>query len=191
VAVWLKTERLLIRTWIESDKPPMAAINRDPENNRYFTRMLDQQQTIDFIDEQNAHYAQDKIGLLAVERKEDRQFMGYCGLSVPKFEAHFTPCVEIAWKLDRRFWEKGYATEAARAVLAYGFTELKLKEIVALTAGINLASRAVMTKIGMHRDPRDDYKHPKLDENDPLSDLVLYRIHQKQHMDALLPSITL
>lgn len=178
--VWLETPRLTLRSWEPDDIPQMASINRDRDNNLYFTRLLDDAQTHAFANEQNDSFARTQMGLMAVERNEDRQFMGYCGLAVPKFEAHFTPCVEIAWKLGKAFWGCGYATEAARAVMAYGFDTLKLNEIVALTASINMASRAVMTKLGMRHDPKDDYKHPNLNKNDRLSDLVLYRLTRQE-----------
>src|SRR5438552_3901183 len=103
-------------------------------------------------------------------------FAGFVGLSVPRFESHFTPCVEIGWRLAAPYWGRGYATEGARAALAVGFETLGLGEIVSSTVPANLRSRRVMEKIGMARDPDDDFDHPALPEGHRLRRHVLYRI---------------
>jgi RimJ/RimL family protein N-acetyltransferase len=103
------------------------------------------------------------------------RFAGFIGLSIPSFEAPFTPCVEIGWRLDPEHWNCGYATEGARAVLEYGFVSLQLDEIVSFTAPGNLRSRRVMEKIGMAHSPSDDFDHPALPEGHPLRRHVLYR----------------
>jgi RimJ/RimL family protein N-acetyltransferase len=102
-------------------------------------------------------------------------FIGFVGLSVPTFEAHFTPCVEIGWRLAQEHWGQGYATEAARAAIDFGFQKFELSEIVSFTVPDNLRSRAVMERIGMTRSPADDFDHPALPENHPLRRHVLYR----------------
>ena len=123
-----------------------------------------------------AHFDQHGFGLWAVEVPEVAPFVGFVGLSVPRFEAHFTPCVEIGWRLAAEHWGKGYATEGARAVLAFGFETLQLGEIVSFTTAGNLPSRRVMEKIGMTHDPADDFDHPALPEGHPLRRHVLYRV---------------
>ena len=106
-------------------------------------------------------------------------FVGVIALAVPNFEAHFTPCVEVGWRLARDYWGRGYATEGARECLRFGFRELGLDEIVSLTAVPNARSQAVMRRLGMTRDPADDFDHPKLPEGHPLQRHVLYRLDCK------------
>ena len=113
--------------------------------------------------------------------------IGFLGLIPPSFEAHFTPAIEIGWRLASLHWNKGYATEGARAVLDYAFKQLKLDEIVSFTVPHNLASRRVMEKIGMHHNPNDDFDHPKLDQNSPLKRHVLYRIAKIDYLNQQKP----
>jgi len=103
-------------------------------------------------------------------------FIGVVGLETVSYQAHFTPAVEVAWRLARAYWGKGYATEAAQAALDYGFEQLGLDEIVALTVPANWRSRRVMERLGMTRVPKDDFDHPKLPDG-PLKRHVLYRLH--------------
>jgi len=103
-------------------------------------------------------------------------FAGFVGLAVPRFEAHFTPAVEVGWRLDAEWWGRGYATEAAREALRFGFTEAGLAEIVSFTAPANEPSRAVMRRIGMTHDPAGDFDHPALPPGHHLRRHVLYRL---------------
>jgi RimJ/RimL family protein N-acetyltransferase len=121
------------------------------------------------------HFARHGFGLWAVEVPGVADFIGFVGLSVPQFEAPFTPCVEIGWRLAFEHWGKGYATEAARAALDFGFQHLSLKEVVSFTVPANRRSRAVMERIGMTRNPLEDFDHPSLPEGHPLRRHVLYR----------------
>ena len=123
-----------------------------------------------------ARMEEEGFGLWAVEVVDGAPFIGFIGLSVPRFETHFTPCVEVGWRLSRENWGYGYATEGALASLAFGFDTLGLDEIVSFTAPGNVRSRAVMERIGMTRDPQDDFDHPSLPEGHPLRRHVLYRI---------------
>ena len=116
------------------------------------------------------------FGHWAVEVPGRADFIGYVGLSVPQFEAHFTPCVEIGWRLARDHWGSGYASEAARAALDFGFRNLGLDQIVSFTVPGNWRSRRVMERIGMCGTPHDDFDHPALPEGHPLRRHVLYRI---------------
>ena len=121
------------------------------------------------------HFDRHGYGLWAVEVPGVADFIGFVGLAVPRFESHFTPCVEIGWRLAREHWGRGYATEAAHAALEFGFLDLALNEIVSFTATTNRRSRAVMERIGMTRSPDDDFDHPSLPEGHPLRRHVLYR----------------
>ncbi len=112
-------------------------------------------------------------------------FIGFVGLSVPSFTAHFTPCVEIGWRLVKEHWGSGYASEAAEACLRFGFEKLTLKQIVAFTVPLNKRSIGVMERIGMSRDPADDFDHPKLPPGNPLQRHVLYRINCTDWLNRL------
>ena len=103
------------------------------------------------------------------------RFAGFVGLKVPMFDAHFMPAVEIAWRLARWSWGRGFATEAATAALGFGFREVGFEEVVSFTAVPNVRSQAVMRRLGMTHDPADDFDHPGLPEGHQLSRHVLYR----------------
>ena len=102
-------------------------------------------------------------------------FVGFIGLHPPTFETHFTPCVEIGWRLSADHWNRGYATEGARAAMAFGFETLGLSEIVSFTVPGNVRSRRVMEKLGMSRSAVDDFDHPSLPEGHRMRRHVLYR----------------
>ncbi len=114
-------------------------------------------------------------GLWALEVRATGEFVGFTGLAVPSFSAHFTPAVEVGWRLARSAWGMGYATEAGLASIAFGFQDAGLAEIVSFTSVANVRSRAVMERIGMTHDPADDFDHPALPEGN-LRAHVLYRI---------------
>lgn len=114
--------------------------------------------------------------MFAAERREQGDLVGFIGLNVPRFEAAFTPCVEVGWRLAPHVWGQGLATEGALACLGHGFGTLGLTEIVSFTAGLNLRSQRVMQRIGMTHDPADDFEHPKLPDGHPLRPHVLYRV---------------
>jgi len=115
------------------------------------------------------------FGQWVVELPGATSFLGVVGLETVSYQAHFTPAVEVAWRLARPFWDRGYATESARAAVDYGFDELGLREIVALTVPANQRSRRVMERLGMTRAPEDDFDHPRVPEG-PLKRHVLYRL---------------
>jgi ribosomal-protein-alanine N-acetyltransferase len=122
------------------------------------------------------HFAARGYGLWAVEVPGEAEFIGFVGLSVPRFQAHFTPAVEVGWRLATFAWGRGYATEAAREALRFGFEEAGLAEIVSFTAPVNERSRAVMRRIGMTHDPAGDFDHPALPPGHRLRRHVLYRL---------------
>jgi RimJ/RimL family protein N-acetyltransferase len=172
----LTTKRLLLRPWRDADRMPFAALNADARVMECFPRCLDRAESDAHADRIESHFARHGFGMWAVELPDIAPFIGFIGLSIPRFEAHFTPCVEIGWRLAHEYWGRGYASEGARRALAYGFDQLQLAEIVSFTARANLRSRAVMERIGMRRDASDDFDYPALPENHELRPHVLYRI---------------
>jgi ribosomal-protein-alanine N-acetyltransferase len=150
-------------------------MNADPRVMEFFPACLDRAESDAAADRIAAHFAQHGFGFWAVELPGSVSFIGFIGLAVPRFEAHFTPCVEIGWRLAHTYWGHGYATEGARRVLEHGLATLGLREIVSFTAVGNWRSRAVMERIGMHHDPDDDFEHPGLPAGHRLRQHVLYR----------------
>lgn len=176
----IETERLILRRWRVSDREPFAALNASAEVCEFLPKQLSREESDALADRIAAHFEMHGFGLYAVERKDNGAFIGFTGLSVPRFEAPFMPVVEIGWRLDHAQWGKGFATEAARAALAHGFGPLGLEEIVSFTVPMNLRSRAVMEKIGLNHVPADDFEHPMLEPGDPLRRHVLYRIKREE-----------
>jgi len=175
----LETDRLILRSWRESDLSPMVAINQDLKVCEYFPEIGNRDTTITLIDRIIKHDEERGFSLYAVEIKATQEMIGFLGLMTPSFEAHFTPAIEIGWRLSSQHWNQGFATEGAKAVLKHTFTDLNLDEVVSFTALNNQASRRVMEKIGMKHNPNDDFDHPKLGENSPLKRHVLYRLSKK------------
>jgi RimJ/RimL family protein N-acetyltransferase len=173
----IRTDRLLLRRWRPDDRPAFARLNADPRVAEYLAGVLSRQESDALADRIEAHFERHGFGLWAVEVPgEETPFAGFIGLAIPRFEAHFTPCVEIGWRLDAAHWNRGYATEGARAVLQFGFVSLQLAEIVSFTTVANVRSRRVMEKLGMTRAPGDDFDHPGLPAGHPLRRHVLYRL---------------
>lgn len=175
----LETQRLRLLAWQDRHVDPFAAINADPEVMRYFPALLTPEQSRASIDFWRAQFAERGWSNWAVELKESGEFIGFIGLSVPRRQFSFSPCVEVGWRLARRFWKQGYATEGASASLAAGFGQIGLTEIVSFTALSNLPSRAVMERIGM-QDRQQDFDHPALPEGSPLRRHCLYSMTSEQ-----------
>jgi len=178
----LQTERLILRTWQQTDIEVMTEINQDPKVCEFLPGIGDQVTTEAFVHRMIQHYHDHGFTLYAVEIEATHAFIGFVGLSIPSFQAHFTPAVEIGWRLASQYWGEGYATEAAKAVLHYAFTELGLDEIVSFTVVNNKASRRVMEKIGLQHEANDDFDHPKLDDDSPLKRHVLYRLSRNDYL---------
>lgn len=172
----IQTERLILRQWHEEDFALFAELNADLRVMEYFPSPLSREESDQMIRRMQAKIEETNWGVWAVSVPGVAPFIGFIGLAEPTFKAHFTPAVEVGWRLAYPFWGKGYATEGALACLKYGFEKLNLKEVVSFTAIQNLRSRAVMTRIGMHYDPRDDFDNPKLSEGHALKRHVLYRL---------------
>lgn len=171
----IRTARLRLRRWRADDREAFAALNSDPLVMEHFPAALSRAESNALADRIEAHFTQHGFGLWAVEIPGSVEFAGFLGLSIPSFQVHFTPCVEIGWRLRRDGWGKGYATEGARAALRFGFERLGLEEIVSFTVPANLRSRRVMERIGMQHSPADDFDHPLLPAGHPLRRHVLYR----------------
>jgi RimJ/RimL family protein N-acetyltransferase len=172
----LETHRLRLRRWRTSDREPFAVLNADPRVMEYPPAILGREESDALAARCDAHFDRHGFGLWAVEIPGVAPFAGFLGLSVPGFEAHFTPCVEIGWRLAAEHWGLGYATEGALAVLSFGFRTLGLAEIVSFTVPGNLRSRRVMERIGMTHNLVDDFNHPALPGGSPWRRHVLYRI---------------
>ncbi len=175
MTVSLRTAHLLLRPWRDDDLAPFAEMSADPAVMEFLRPFPDPAACEAWVARARQHWRQHGFGQWVVELPGEASFIGVVGFAAVPYEAHFTPAVEIAWRLAPAYWGCGYATEAARAVLEYGFGRLGLAEIVAVTVPANSRSRRVMERLGMSRDPADDFDHPKLPTG-PLKRHVLYRV---------------
>jgi RimJ/RimL family protein N-acetyltransferase len=174
----LTTDRLLLRNWRDADREPFAALNADPAVMEHFPSVQTREQSDQLIDRNLPLIEERGWGLWALEVRDTGRFIGFTGLSVPSFEAHFLPAVEIGWRLSKDAWGNGYATEAARASLEHAFGPAGLEEVVSFTATTNLPSQRVMQRIGMVQD--GEFDHPRLPDGHRLQRHVLYRINRAQ-----------
>lgn len=174
----LQTERLALRDWRATDRAAHAAMNADPAVMRHFPATMTAAESDAMFERMATHWAEHGFGLWAVERSSDGAFLGFTGLTRPSFEAHFTPAVEVGWRFVRTAWGHGYATEAAEAALRFGFERVGLEEIVSFTVPANEPSWRVMERIGMTRDTKDDFDHPRLPEGHRLRRHLLYRLRR-------------
>ncbi|MDJ0843293.1 GNAT family N-acetyltransferase [Crocosphaera sp.] len=169
------TARLKLREWKEADKEPFFELNSDPRVMEFMPKLLSKEESDRLVERIQARFKEDGYSFWAVELIENETLIGLMGLSIPKFDSFFTPCVEIGWRLAYDYWGKGYATEGAKASLNYGFHELGLSEIVSFTVPQNIRSRRVMERIGMHY--VGEFNHPLLPKTHPLEKHVLYKIN--------------
>ncbi len=172
----IETPRLKLRRWCEADLGPLAAINADAEVMEFLPAPLDRGESDALVGRIEAGFEANGFGLWALELRGEGGLIGFAGLAVPGFEARFTPAVEVGWRLARHAWGNGYATEAGRAALGFGFEEVGLTEIVSFTSAGNARSIAVMERLGMTHDPAEDFDHPSLPVGHPLRRHVLYRV---------------
>ena len=172
----IKTERLLLRRWRDSDRIPFQQMNADPRVMEFFPALLSPAESDGLIDRAQAHFDRHGFGPFAAELIENHFFIGFIGLSIPNFDAPFMPAVEIGWRLAFDSWGRGLATEGARSLIRYTFEDLGLDSLVSFTVPANLRSCRVMEKIGMTHDPRDDFDHPSLPEGHSMRRHVLYRL---------------
>ena len=170
------TERLVLRAWRPGDRDAFAVLNADPAVVEFLPGPLDRSASDALAARIEVHWEQRGYGLWAVEVPGVAPFVGFVGLSQAVFPAPFTPAVEVGWRLAPAAWGHGYATEGGRASLAFAFDTAGLDEIVSFTAVNNTRSRRVMERIGMSRDPADDFEHPNVTIGSPLRPHVLYRL---------------
>lgn len=175
----LETPRLILRTWRESDREPFAAMNQDPRVMEHFPAIIPPERSNASVDAFIAGFAARGWSNWALERRDTGEFIGFTGLSIPRADLPFSPCVEVGWRLARAHWGFGFASEAARAALAAGFERIGLDEIVSMTARTNLRSQAVMRRIGLV-DTGFGFDHPGVPEGHPVRPHVLFRIRAAQ-----------
>lgn len=182
----LATERLVLRGWRDDDKAPYAELNADPVVMEHFPSTLTPDQSAEMVDRMAAAWADRGHGLWAVEVASTQQFIGFVGLSSPGWHAACTPCIEVGWRLTRHAWGHGYAPEAARAALGWGFEQLEPPgdEFVSFTTVANHKSRRVMEKLGLTHDPADDFDHPLLADWAGCRH-VLYRIGRQRFFELV------
>jgi RimJ/RimL family protein N-acetyltransferase len=184
VATALRTSRLLLRPWRDEDIAAFAKMSADPVVMEYLLPLSHRGLSAEaWVARARAHWDERGFGQWVVELPGEASFIGVVGLGVVSFEAPFTPAVDVAWRLARAYWGRGYATEAARAALEYGFRKLGLGEIVALTVPANQRSRRVMERLGMTHAPEDDFDHPRIAEG-PLRRHMLYRLRNPREAAA-------
>lgn len=172
----IETERLILRTWQDDDADEYFRINQDPKVIELLRGPLTMAEVEEFISSMNQLFNEVGYTLWAAQDKLSGKLIGFIGLEPVPWESHFTPCVEIGWRLGSAYWGKGYATEGAKAALKFGFETIGLQEIVSFTVPENVRSIRVMEKIGMKRDVTGDFAHPKLALDHKLSKHILYRI---------------
>jgi ribosomal-protein-alanine N-acetyltransferase len=183
----LATERLLLRRWRDSDHDAFAALNADPQVMAQFPAPLTRAEAEFVLEQIEVGFERHGFGIWAVETTADGAFIGLAGLSVVPFEEHFTPAVEIGWRLLPAAWGHGYATEAAQEALRFGFLEARMPEIVSFASTTNSRSIAVMERLRMHRIPDGDFKHPLMDPAHPLAPHVLYHLSATEWAERPAP----
>lgn len=179
-----ETNRLALRNWRDADKAPFAALNRDPEVMTYLGGLRTESQSHGLVEEQMSIAAEGKPVFWVAEHKSSGEFMGFIGVKEINFEAPFVtskPGYEIGWRLAKKFWGKGYASEGAKAALQYAFRQWTMEHIWSFTVPDNLASQKVMRNIGMAQVKNGNFAHPALAASHPLSLHVLYRINRPTH----------
>lgn len=183
--VALRTDRLILRQWQDSDFLPFAEMNADPAVMKYYPRTLSEDESNTMADKIKYLISERCWGFWAVELIENGQFIGFVGLHEPTFELPASPCVEVGWRLAKQYWGNGYATEAARESLRYAFDELKLNEIVSFASVSNKKSWRVMERLGMIN-TGNNFEHPIIPEGHPLREHMLYKITKAQWSSTII-----
>jgi ribosomal-protein-alanine N-acetyltransferase len=180
----LLTERLVLRRWRPEDRAPFAEINADPAVMEFFPSVLTSTESDALAERADGEFDERGYGLFAVEVADGEPFVGFVGLHAFTLDEPsplpFAPGVEVGWRLAADAWGRGYAPEAARACLAFGFDQIGFDEIVSFTSVVNERSQTVMHKIGMRRNPTDDFEHPRVPAGHLLRPHVLYRIQRPE-----------
>lgn len=177
----ITSNRLGLRQWSENDHDAFAKMNADAKVMEHFPYLMTREQTDAYLKRIYAHFKEYGYGVYAVDVLESGEFIGYIGFSCPTWEAYFTPCVEVGWRLKSEHWNNGYATEGAKACLEYGFKSLGFDAIYSWTALDNLASERVMQKIGLIK--IDEFDHPRIQKGHRLERHVLYELKKDTHLN--------
>jgi len=172
----IRSKRLGFREWLDEDFKPFSKMNADPEVMKFFPKNMTANETGDLIIRTKDYFQEFGYGLYAVDKLENNEFIGFIGFMKANFEASFTPCVEIAWRIKHEEWNNGYATEGAKACLHFGFEKLQLTEIYSFTSTLNVRSEKIMQKIGMIK--IGEFEHPKVEKGNKLRTHVLYKIEK-------------
>lgn len=177
----LTTPRLRLRAWREEDKAAMGRINSDPEVMRYSASGTSQADTDQAIERMRGHFAEHGWGFWAGELRQTGELIGFNGVRLERGYP-FSPCIEAGWRLARPHWGRGYASEAARACRDFAFRLLGADEVIAVTSLVNLASQALMRRVGMQCDPAREFDHPRVPQGHPLRRHCLFAISPEQWM---------
>jgi ribosomal-protein-alanine N-acetyltransferase len=169
----MQTKRLGLRRWEDSDLTQLADMNADKKVMQHFPNVMSTSETRSMLERIRRHHNEYGYGLYATEIIDTGEFIGFIGFSHPRFKADFTPCVEIGWRLQSAYWNKGYCTEGAMACLDYYKHTLKKTEIYSWTSVLNKPSERIMQKIGMEK--IGEFLHPLLDRNSHLAQHVIYK----------------
>jgi len=170
------TDRLLIRSWCESDRQPLFELNQDPEVMEFLGPPLSRYQSDQLVDRFVSEQEISGYCPWVVELSQSGEFVGFVGLqSVPDY-LNFVNGLEVVWRLKSKFWGLGLATEAAHAALRIGFGSLGLAQVVSMTSKLNVRSQRVMQRLGISHNEDDDFKHPAVDVESRLRAHVLYQL---------------
>ncbi|WP_290627170.1 GNAT family N-acetyltransferase [Altibacter sp.] len=169
----LRSQRLGLRNWEQTDLAPFAEMGRDPEVMRYLPKLLSEKESEAFIERMQQHFLTYGYCYFAVDHLETKEFIGFTGLMQQPWESKFTPAVDMGWRLKRSAWGKGFASEAALVCLEAAHTAFQLNEVYAFAAQGNSASEKVMQKIGMTY--VGNFEHPKLANDDRFEYCIAYR----------------
>lgn len=172
--VTLRGPRLILRPWREEDLGPLFAINGDPASMRHFPAAMTRAESDAWAERMQTHIEAHGWGFWAVEERGGAPFLGAVGLMNIPWAARFTPAVEVGWRIAPAFRRRGFAEEAARLALGFGFGTLRLPEVVAFTVPGNAASRRLMERLGMQA--AGEFDHPRLPEGHALRRHLLYRL---------------
>jgi RimJ/RimL family protein N-acetyltransferase len=178
MSVIIETERLNLHTWTNEDTVPFIEMCADRKVMEFLSEPLTPDEAKTTIRRIKDHFKKHGFGLYALEKKDTKSFIGFTGFMIPNFEHYFTPCIEIGWRIKNDEWKQGYATEAAKACLNFGFKKLGFEKVYSFTSIHNLASQRVMQKIGLHNKGR--FYHPLLDPNHFLCEHQLYCITKNE-----------
>ncbi len=181
--IYKRTERLILRDWKDEDLAPFTEMNSDPAVMKYFPSILTPEKSREFFERIKTRIEENGYGLFAAELAETNELIGFTGFSSPKFESWFTPCIEIGWRLRKKFWGKGLAPEGATACLGLGFNIFGFADIVSFTSEINAPSIRVMEKIGLSR--IGGFDHPDIAEGSALKKHALYKISKDGYFASI------